>query len=201
MAPERTAATLGHTARTFPRRVLRAVPFGRWRAEEKGKEKKIPSVREGWRGARGPCQVQAGRSDQGDASQSSPRRPARRRRRAEGSGARAAAATSGGRPPRFVAPRPRTKAAEAVARGSGFRDAREACAMHLGPRSLSQSRRRHPARTRKQEKGVLGLGGSSAVASRPARPAPLWLAGPGSIIDAPELYRAHALRRGAWRES
>lgn len=48
---------------------------------------------------------------------------------------------------------------------------------------------------------ALGLGGSSAVCSRPARPAPLWLAGPGSIIDAPELYRAHALRRGAWRES
>lgn len=74
--------------------------------------------------------------------------------------------------------------------------------MLSGLRFLSQScRRRRPAHTRKQEKGVLGLGGSSAVASRPARPAPLWIAGPGSIIDAPELYRAHALRRGAWRES
>lgn len=79
--------------------------------------------------------------------------------------------------------------------------------MRSGPPSLSLARRRprlHPRRpecTRKQEKGVLGLGGSSAVCSRPARPAPLWLAGPGSIIDAPELYRAHALRRGAWRES
>lgn len=79
--------------------------------------------------------------------------------------------------------------------------------MRSRPRSLGQARRRRrprrrrPQCTRKQEKDVLGLGGSSAVSSRPARPAPLWLAGPGSIIDAPELYRAHALRRGAWRES
>lgn len=82
MAPERPWANRAHLPAP---RVLRAVPFGRWRAEEKGKgKKKIPSVREGWRGERGLCQVQAGRSDQGDASQFGPRRPASRRRRAQG---------------------------------------------------------------------------------------------------------------------
>lgn len=149
-------------------------------------------MREGWRGER------AGRAKSrlGAPTKATPHSPARgdrqdagAERKAEGSGARAAAATPGGLPPRFVASRPRTKAAEAAARGSELRDVRKACAMRSGPRSLSwaRRRRRRPARTRKQEKGVLGLGGSSAVASRPARPALLWLAGPGSIIDAPEL--------------
>ena len=79
----------GHTARTFPRRASsRQSPSEDGGQRKRGKEKKIPSVREGWRRERGLCQVQAGRSDQGDASQSGPRRPASRGRTAQGGGQR-----------------------------------------------------------------------------------------------------------------
>lgn len=168
----------GHYARTFPRRVVRAVPFGRWRAEERGKgKKKIPSVREGWRGERGPCQVQAGRPDQGDASQSSLRRPARRGRRAQGGGERnpcscrdpgralccIAAAHKGGR-----GGGPGLGASK---RAEGLRHARGAALSQLGrpppPRAHKEARERRTWPRRLQRRRLPARAAGSSLARRP----------------------------------
>lgn len=166
--------------------------------------KKIPSVRQDareadWRGARGPCQLQAARPGRGDAPEPGTRAAGRERAEGGGEGARAAAALCC-----IVAAHKGEGGGDPGARLPG-----RAGGLHRGlqaalPGPPGPPPPAPPAAPRAQgskRKAYLASAAPAAVPSRPARPAPLWLAGPGSIIDAPEPSRAHALRRGAWRES